>query len=226
MKSFTLMELVIVVSILVLLFSFLIIALNPIEMLRRGNDTQRLSNANDLVNALSAYVIDKGGFGEIPCGTSETPCDSRCCVIDGNYLCTTRCLEKLPSGILRAEAIDGSGWIPLNFQDLKFGAPFSKLPLDPSNRGEFFYRFGKEKGDFEVDMAFESYDFNKIQKLPENDGGNAPGLYEKGTKLDILGPRIREEGEFFVNFSENPQIDTSENIVIQEGVVQLAPGTP
>jgi len=226
MKGFTLMELVIVVSILVLLFSFLIVAINPIEMLRKGNDTQRLSNANDLVNALSAYVIDKGGFGEIPCGTFESPCDSRCCVIDGNYVCSSQCFEKLPDGILRAEAIDGTGWIPLNFQDLKFGAPFLKLPLDPLNKGGFFYRFGKEGVDFEVDMAFESHDFNNIKKLPENDGGNAPGLYEKGTNLEILGRRIPAESELVVNFSENPQIDTSEDIVIQEGAVQLAPGTP
>src|SRR3989339_611637 len=58
-RSFTLIELLIVIAILALLMSIIIITLNPAELLKKSRDTKRVSDLNALRTAINLYVTDK-----------------------------------------------------------------------------------------------------------------------------------------------------------------------
>lgn len=220
-KGFTLLEILITIAIVAILMSVLILVINPPEIFKRGNDTQRLANATTLRDGIMAYLIERGSFevANLPCGTADNPCNSTCCVIGGQYRCGGLCTEDARA------AIDGTGWIPLDFANLRMGSPFNALPLDSLNRGEYFYRFGADDGQFEVDLLFESKYFNEVRKLPQQDGGDSEVLYEVGTNLSILGPRVETQGTIIVDFTGDPQIETQEGIVVEDGQVTLEPGS-
>lgn len=55
-RGFTLLEILIVIAIIAILAAFLIWVLNPAEILRRGRDSQRLSDLKTLNQALAYYL--------------------------------------------------------------------------------------------------------------------------------------------------------------------------
>jgi prepilin-type N-terminal cleavage/methylation domain-containing protein len=61
-KGFTLIELLIVIGILGILAAGLLAALDPLEQLRRGRDTNRRRTATELVGALNRYYSVVGSF--------------------------------------------------------------------------------------------------------------------------------------------------------------------
>jgi len=52
-KSFTLVELMIVIAILAILSAIVIFALNPAELFRKSRDSQRLTDINTLYKAIT-----------------------------------------------------------------------------------------------------------------------------------------------------------------------------
>jgi hypothetical protein len=83
---------------------------------------------------------------------------------------------------------DGQGWIPVNFNQIAAGSPFSQLPIDPintsSSRNYYTYTPG---GSWELTASLEA-DKNKMggpQDKTSSDGGNSPGLYETGNSLAL-----------------------------------------
>jgi len=83
---------------------------------------------------------------------------------------------------------DGTGWIPVSFDSLSFGAPFSKLPTDPTNTTSsgLYYTY-IPGGSWKLTALFESGD-----RAPEanKDGGVDSAVYEVGTSL-TLAPFVR-----------------------------------
>ncbi len=215
-RGFTLLELLIVISIIAVLSVALVLVLNPAETLRKARDSQRIADLNTLKTALGIYVTSTttpylGGnatnatckptpttiFGtagtyKIWYSTSsstpvtDTSLDDGTTVTNGAHALTVTAFT------------DGGGWIPVNFDSLTGGSPISNLPVDPVNtiadlanvaKGDLVYRYACAASPltFEIDAQLESVAFTASDNKRATDGGNDANLYEVGTSLKILG---------------------------------------
>lgn len=69
-KAFTLVELVVVIGILAILLSIVLVAVNPSRQFSQANNTQRRSDVNALLNAVTQYAADNQG--SLPTGIAAT----------------------------------------------------------------------------------------------------------------------------------------------------------
>lgn len=78
-KAFTLMELLIVVSVMAVLFAGLILLINPITIINRGNDVARKKDLDDAKKMLEEYMADTGCYPQPTqiCinGSNTSPCN-------------------------------------------------------------------------------------------------------------------------------------------------------
>jgi len=165
-KGFTLIELLIVIAIIAVLLVAVVLVINPGKIISKSRDSQRLSDTTSLVSALNLYLADGKEFTGVTGGTvytSQTP------------------------GTLK---VDGTGWLPVNFNLISSGSPISRLPKDPTNNATYHYRFAASPTDktYEVDCKFEFSPDYTDRMLNTNDGGNEDGWYEVGTDLTLIGP--------------------------------------
>jgi prepilin-type N-terminal cleavage/methylation domain-containing protein len=189
--GFTLIELLIVIAIVAVLATVVILALNPAELLKQSRDAVRLSDMTNMRKALALYVTDSSG-GAFPSLSSSTVYLS---LIDQTATTTagTDCTGVgllPPSGLSyhcaassSQKRVDGTGWIPLNFQAMTSGAPLSALPTDPVNSSSsaFYYALMvSPSGDYALSSLMESA---KYQTTAQKDGGTDPSRYEVGTNL-------------------------------------------
>lgn len=133
-----------------------IIAINPSDTLAKARDTQRISDLSSLKTAISIYQ-------------SEFP----------NDMCGDRTSGSSAAG---TTAVDGTGWVPVNFEKLLGGSPIAQLPSDPLENSLHYYYFicSRETQKYELDAFLETTQFADMEA---NDGGNNPNVYEKGTDL-------------------------------------------
>jgi len=163
-KGFTLIELLIVIAILVILAVIVVLAINPLEMLRKSRDSQRLSDLTTVRTAINLWSADQERANS-DYGTAGT-------VYASNDAGST-------------QAVDGTGWLPINFTDMTAGqgSPISALPRDPSHPASA-YRYGTNgSAGWELDCPIES---SSNASKASNDGGNNASRYEVGTDLTIL----------------------------------------
>ena len=183
-RSFTLIELLIVIATLALLMSIVIIAINPSEMLKKSRDTKRISSIKALNNALSIFQATRSNasMGTANIVYVSTP--------DSSSTCANLGLPTLPSGYTyqcstttNYRKTDGTGWVPVNFDSLDIGSPISSLPIDPTNTTStglyFTYVTG---GSWELTTQFESSSYSDQSA---NDGGIDPASFEMGTDLTL-----------------------------------------
>ena len=161
-KKFSLLELLIIIAIVVVLAVVFVITVNPAEMMVKSRDAQRYNDLRELATAVSLYLADNHDFKGLTLPS------------------------YLSNNILDAgRAIDGIGWIPLNFKLITSGSPFSVLPLDPLNNDTYHYTFA-------VDPQKKTYEINCVLEFTENltkaaaDGGNNINVYEVGTDLTLI----------------------------------------
>lgn len=159
--GFSLIELVVVLTITFVITGVLVFAVNPAELLKKGRDARRISDLESMSNAISLGLSE----GEIVLGRTGdcTVCNSQ-------------------SG---SPAIDGTGFIKYAVPAKKVGLSkyMSSLPLDPKNMGNLMYKFGSDGSSYELNAVLESAD--NASKMT-TDGGNAPTVYEVGTLLTII----------------------------------------
>ena len=74
-KGFTLVELLVVIAIIGILSGILILAINPLQQIQRGRDTQRKSNLATIQSALELYRHD-AGYYPTSIYSSRTSCTS------------------------------------------------------------------------------------------------------------------------------------------------------
>ena len=151
-KGFTLLELLIVISIIAILSVALIFVLNPAETLKKSRDAQRISDLATLKSALGVYTTStttpylggvssnttcKTGTGGGTYGASSKVYYS---VSTANTITDTAFdmgSGSTPSAgqvsVTANTLTDGTGWIPVNFDSLIGGSPISNLPIDPIN---------------------------------------------------------------------------------------------
>lgn len=113
-KGFSLVELLIVIAVVGVLSTIIIIAINPVTMLRRARDAQRKSDLRQIASALERYYVDKGRYppyrnqsGCSPAGWGSRSSSSFC---------------------------GGDQWLTA---DPDFSYYLPKVPKDPINQGTY-----------------------------------------------------------------------------------------
>ena len=209
--GFTLLELLIVISIIAILSVALVFILNPAETLKKSRDAQRISDLSTLKTALGLYLTSTTTpyLGSVTANTACKPNAS------GWTAATQKIFYSVPTGFSDATLdggatypvasvvatpalIDGTGWIPVNFETLSSGSPISNLPIDPVNTtasasnvtsSDLVYRYACQANNstFEVDAVLESTAYTSTDNKLTSDGGNSTYYYETGTNLKIMG---------------------------------------
>lgn len=212
--GFTLLELLIVISIIAILSVALVVVLDPAEALRKARDAQRISDTNTMKTALGLYLTSTTTpiLGAATAGAiTNTYCKETPATAWGG---STRILYSLTGAaaisdvnldgaasavtVANPSLTDGNGWIPVMFDNLTGGSPISNIPLDPTNTvaapatvtsADLVYRYGCSLLPlaFEIDAQLESAAYTSIDDKRAKDGGNGTGYYEVGTNLKILG---------------------------------------
>ena len=135
-KSFTLLELLIVIGILAVLTTASLLVINPVEYLNQARDSKRITDIESINKAVQLAVADNPPLylGDNNTIYLSLPAPMSNCMMYLTYL------PSLPSGwsyrcqtAASSTKVDGNGWIPVNFSSLSIGSPFSALPIDPIN---------------------------------------------------------------------------------------------
>lgn len=207
-RGFTLIELLIVIGMIAVLATSVVLILNPPEMIKQARDAQRINDLNNLVTAINLYVSDAenpqltnpGGhncnnatyiFGQVGGATAPS---------NYNFGSTRNTFVCYGDG---SKAINGGGWIPINFSSMGNASPLTILPADPLQYiigSDYVYRYACDNSakTYELDACLES---KKYESKMDTDGGDrpttSPGLtncdgnngtvrwYEVGTNLSL-----------------------------------------
>ena len=160
--GFTLLELLIVISIIAILSVALVFLLNPAEALKKSRDAQRISDLKTLKTAIGVMLASTttpsldnfaaaGDAGScltvVPSGSGVLALNSTAKI--AYSVPTISCSGAAPTaggdaaGTFGPEGswcsggnanVDGvNGWIKIDFKALSSGSPISNLPVDPTN---------------------------------------------------------------------------------------------
>jgi len=197
-KGFTLLELLIVITILAILTLVVVLFINPVEMLKKARDVQRMSDMAVLRTAIVLYLQDRptNTLGAANCASSASAVAAAT---------STWQWMSMPSGTLGYASSssanytnnNGSGWVPVNFASVASSSspPIAKLPIDPINTfttggatsTTLYYRYAcLTNNTFEIDATLESEAYVTDDPKASKDGGNLTYRYEVGTNLNIL----------------------------------------
>ncbi len=215
--GFTLLELLIVVSIIAILSVALVLVLNPAEALKKTRDSNRISDLSTMKTALGLYLTSTttpqlgadaaGALNNNRCKPTPTTAWASPYKIGYSLPSATLITDTTLDGssvAVFAQAADpgltnGSGWIPVMFDNLIGGSPISNIPIDPINiitnlaaasSTDLVYRYACSVTPltFELNAQLESEAFTTGgDNKRATDGGNNSFLYEVGTNLRILG---------------------------------------
>ncbi len=184
-KSFTLVELMIVIAILAILSAIVIFALNPSEIFKKNRDSRRMADINTLNKAV-VFMTSWNTMGNVSLGTSTYIYLS---LPDSSSTCSSYSLATLPTGYSYSCVssttignVDGTGWIPVNFALAAGNNYIAKLPVDPTNDSNYYYSYNPG-GSFELNTFFESNTY--ISKYGSTDGGDS-NAFELGTNLQDM----------------------------------------
>ena len=162
----------------------MMIVINPAEMLKRARDSQRISDLNTLKTAIAMYLTEV----------------SSASLTNGSYAYSHTVATYPSSGTCggyplthssTSQAVDGSGWIPVNFSNITGGSPISSEPIDPNPTNGRYYVYISTTSDntFELIANMESiaYSSGGSSDVESKDGGNPnlTGYYEVGTAMLI-----------------------------------------
>lgn len=210
--GFTLLELLIVVSIIAILSVALVVVLDPAETLRKSRDAQRISDMTSMKTALGLYLTSTT-TPYLGAATAGALNNTNCVANTGTAI--SKIMYSLPSatslagdttldGVATAvqvatpALVDGAGWIPVMFENLTGGSPISNLPVDPINtvatpatvaNTDLVYRYACSISplSFEINAQLESTAYKTTEDKRASDGGNSANYYEIGTNLKIMG---------------------------------------
>jgi len=187
--SFTLIELLVVIAILAILAVAVVLVLNPVELIKESRDTTRLTDLANLHQGLTLLQTDQpnAAFGSSTTVYVSIPWTTT------SSNCSNLGLPTLPSGYAYGCAptstyqhTDGTGWIPVDFTSFSAGAPFSKLPVDPTNATStgLYYTY-IPGGSWEMTALMESTKrrLGGDKDVVGNDGGDTYSTYEVGSSL-------------------------------------------
>ncbi len=188
-KGFTLVELLVVIAILAVLATAVVVVLNPAELLKQGRDSTRFSDLASINSAIALYLSQ---------ATDPVLWDATTCAATGNARCTVATTTNPFSAVTAQNGcgsgsawatttVDGAGWVAVDMASLTGGSPLPRLPLDPTNSGNYFYGYGcaatsSNSLSYEMIANLESA---KYVTQETSDGGNNAGLYEVGNQPSL-----------------------------------------
>lgn len=182
-KGFTLVELLVVIAILAILTAAVVVILNPAELLRQSRDSQRMTDLDAMKNAIALYLSDGKDFSSV--------LDANCYAYTGAST-TAGCGGRFSTGRTASsasstQAVDGTGWLPLNLSTISSGSPLSIWPKDPSHGTTYYYAFAATSSSltFEINAKLESTKFAGATNKEGTDGGNSSTTYEVGNNLSF-----------------------------------------
>ncbi|HVM77285.1 MAG TPA: LamG-like jellyroll fold domain-containing protein [Candidatus Paceibacterota bacterium] len=183
--AFTLVELLIVIAIIAIVAVVLTLVLNPAELLRQSRDANRLSDMSSIQKALALSSVATTTLGNssttylsVPDPAATTTAGSDCSALGLTapygwaYHCPASSTYK---------NINGTGWLPINFQNLQSPPAFSVLPIDPvntSSSGLFYTYTPARNGAGTLSVVLESAKYEKQYAV--NGGGMDPSRYSVG----------------------------------------------
>ena len=180
-KGFTLIELLIVIAIIGILAAAVVLVLNPGQIFAQARDSQRISDMATVNNAINIWL----GDNSTTTWSQTWNCTSGTIPPGGTGTCTT----------VTSRAVNGGGWVPINFTLISSGSPLSVLPMDPSNGSTctsgqtpnvcmYSYHSSSTFGQYKLYANLETLQYQDTYGA--NDGGTLPGWYEIGTNLSGL----------------------------------------
>ncbi len=183
-RGFTLIELLIVVALLSALATAVILIINPAELLAQGRDALRISDLATLNSTLALFQAD---HWQRSIGAASTTYLS---IPDSSSTCGNTGLTPPPGWSYHCAPtstytkVDGTGWVPVNFNLISVGSPLSKLPIDPVNTTSsgFYYAY-TPGGSYAISSMMES---QKYLPTAAEDEGYDPGRYETGSDLSLI----------------------------------------
>lgn len=160
--GFSLIELLLAVTLLSLFAGLFFTFLNLSKIRERQRDALRLSDLSTMVVAIESYIADFGQPPDFPNVTRRSD-------------------QAFGFGSLPSNA-DGSGWIVADLRPY-----IGQLRLDPLNKNlngkDFVYRYRHDGSRYKLDTILEANDFLMDNKV---DGGVDNAHYEVGTGKDIV----------------------------------------
>ena len=191
-KGFTLVELLIVITILAALAAAVVVVLNPAELLAQARDAQRMSDMTtmrDSINLLLSQVPAANICLLAPACATGGHCTIAVAAGNAPFGGTPGLACALPTGDIRR--VDGNGWISAVFTAMPGGSPIAMLPVDPTNTTNFFYGYKGEAATrtFRLATRLESI---RHRSMMINDGGPRSActnfteptcFYEVGTNM-------------------------------------------
>ncbi|MGC8776285.1 MAG: prepilin-type N-terminal cleavage/methylation domain-containing protein [Minisyncoccia bacterium] len=177
-KGFTLIELLVVIALIAVLAVAVVLALNPAELLKQGRDSTRTSDLASINSALSLYLADVSSpsLGNNANCYVHASSSANCSSIFAGSPTTTS---------TSSQAINGTGWIPVNLTAISSGAPLPKYPIDPTNNATYFYAYRPgpaASSTYKITAVLES---GKYKPQAATDGGTSSTVYEVGNDLSL-----------------------------------------
>jgi prepilin-type N-terminal cleavage/methylation domain-containing protein len=179
-KSFTLIELLIVLALISILATVLILTINPGGIFSKARDTKRINDLKNIEKIMDTLYSTEYTFNELNYASTNVIYIS---LPDNNTNCSNWLSQSFhlfhQAGLIDCSAtptnIDGTGWIPIPFSNFPI-LNISQLPVDPINKPPYYYSFV-------VGGSYEIYAQLEDPKHPasKNDGDNYPHLYSAGT---------------------------------------------
>ena len=204
-KGFTLIEILAVLAGIAVIAGLLVTLIKPLELFKCARDSQRMNDLQVLSSAIQHYIISTNDI-DLDGPYQNRGIDEASSTI---FISVPSDKESLPTTFVvgtstfivnsvnsnNLKNIDGTGWLPINFQSLAVRA-INVLPIDPVNSyaSKYFYSYVFHRGmrGFELNANLECNRYKKggADDKTSTDGGDDPDVYEVGSMLTLLPSEI------------------------------------
>jgi prepilin-type N-terminal cleavage/methylation domain-containing protein len=198
--GFTLIEILIVISMILVLFALSAQIFKPAAYSRKTRDIKRLNDLQNLNVALRAYLIatTSPNLGPANKGVDEASStifisvpfdkeDVRNLTISSG----TKTYHFSQASSNEYFKNDGNGWLPVNLSLLPY-PPLFAYPVDPINsyNKRFFYSyvFKRANSTYEINarLEYENYKQGGAEDKTSNDDGDNPNIFEIGNDKTLM----------------------------------------